>query len=71
VDSRLAVLVTDNGVGLDPDARREGFGLRGIEERVRELGGTVAMRSAAGQGSTLTVSLPLETTEDALARAAG
>lgn len=69
--SRLSLRVTDNGIGLAPDSRRDGFGLRGIEERVRELGGTVAMRSAAGQGSTLTVSLPLETTEDALARAAG
>jgi signal transduction histidine kinase len=71
VGSRLALRVTDNGIGVDPDARRDGFGLRGIEERVRELGGSVAMRSAAGQGSTLTVSLPLETTEDTLARAAG
>jgi signal transduction histidine kinase len=71
VDARLALRVTDNGVGLDPDARREGFGLRGIEERVRELGGSVTMRSGAGQGSTLIMSLPLDTTEGALARAAG
>jgi signal transduction histidine kinase len=71
IDGRLALRVTDNGVGLDPEARRDGFGLRGIEERVRELGGSVAMRSAAGQGSTLVMSLPLDTTEAALARAAG
>jgi signal transduction histidine kinase len=70
-DSRLNLRVTDNGVGVDPDARREGFGLRGIEERVRELGGSVTMRSASGQGSTLTVVLPLGSTEAALARAAG
>lgn len=71
VDGSLALRVTDNGIGLDPDARRQGFGLRGIEERVRELGGSVNMRSAAGQGSTLTVLLPLDSTEAALARAAG
>jgi signal transduction histidine kinase len=71
IDSSLGLRVTDNGVGVDPDARRGGFGLRGIEERARELGGTVTMRSAAGQGSTLIVVLPLETTEAPLARAAG
>jgi signal transduction histidine kinase len=66
-----AHVVTDNGVGLDPAARREGLGLRGIEERVRELAGAVTIVSAAGQGSTLTVRLPLATREAALARAAG
>ena len=70
VDARLSLRVTDNGIGLDPAAPREGFGLRGIEERVRELGGTATMKSAAGQGSTLTVLLPLESSEGALARAA-
>ena len=36
----LDVSVSDDGVGLDPRRRAGGFGLRGIEERVRELGGT-------------------------------
>jgi signal transduction histidine kinase len=68
---RLALSVTDDGVGVDPSVRRSGFGLRGIEERVRELNGTVKMDSAAGKGSTLMIELPLATTEVALARAAG
>jgi signal transduction histidine kinase len=74
VDARPAMLelsITDNGVGLDPAARREGLGLRGIEERVRELNGNVTIASAAGEGSTLTVQLPLRVAEVALARAAG
>jgi signal transduction histidine kinase len=58
-------------VGVDPAVRRGGLGLRGIEERVRELNGTLEMRSAAGRGSTLTIELPLASTEVALARAAG
>ncbi len=66
-DQGLLLSVIDNGVGLDPAVRRGGLGLRGIEERVRELGGTVAMRSAAGEGSTLTVQLPLASPETALA----
>jgi signal transduction histidine kinase len=70
-DDRLLLSVTDDGVGVDPAGRRGGLGLRGIEERVRELNGTVEMRSATGRGSTLTIELPLAPTEVALARAAG
>ena len=36
-DDRLDVSVTDDGVGLDAARRRDGLGLRGIEERVRKL----------------------------------
>jgi signal transduction histidine kinase len=74
VDAQPQVIdlsVTDNGVGLDPAIRHDGLGLRGIEERVHELHGSVLMESAAGKGSTLTVRLPLTITEDALASAAG
>ena len=62
--------VGDDGVGVDPRRRAAGFGLRGIEERVRELGGQVTLQSAAGEGATLAIKLPL-TMEQPLARAAG
>jgi signal transduction histidine kinase len=70
---RVEITLSDDGVGLDAARRRTGLGLRGIEERVRELGGTVNIRSAAGQGTTLTVLLPVPAagSEVALARAAG
>ena len=70
-DDALDVSVSDDGVGLDPQRRAAGFGLRGIEERVRELGGTITLESAAGQGATLAIWLPLATMERPLARAAG
>ena len=38
----LEVSVTDDGVGFDPQKRHGGLGLRGIEERVRELNGTMS-----------------------------
>jgi len=71
----LEVTVADNGVGLEPERRRRGLGLRGIEERVRDQGGTMTIRTAGGAGTTLTIRLPLPATalptEVTLARAAG
>ena len=56
---RLDVSVTDDGIGFDPARRRDGLGLRGIEERVKELHGTMTIGSAAGRGTTLAIRLPL------------
>jgi signal transduction histidine kinase len=69
----LAVSVSDDGVGLYPSRRPDGLGLRGIEERVRELDGVMTIRGAAGAGTTLTIRVPLpaQTVEVARARAAG
>jgi len=69
---RLRVSIADNGTGLDPARPREGLGLRGIEERVRELGGTMAIDAARGRGTRLAIELPWPAApEAAVARAAG
>ena len=69
----LTITLSDDGIGLDSTRRSGGLGLRGIEERVRELGGSMSIRSGAGQGTTLMVLLPVPTpgSEVTLARAAG
>jgi signal transduction histidine kinase len=71
----LEVTVADNGIGLEPERRRLGLGLRGIGERVRDLGGTMTIHGSGGRGTTLAIRLPLPTqvlpTEVTLARAAG
>lgn len=56
---QLSVSIRDDGVGMDPTAGRRGFGLIGIEERVREVGGTVSMASGVGRGTTLQVVIPI------------
>ena len=55
----LVLAVVDDGVGLPQDEKQTGLGLRGIEERVRDLGGTFDIQSAPGVGTSLTVRLPL------------
>ena len=59
----LALTIRDNGRGFMPDEethRRAGLGLQGIAERVRILGGTHAIESAPGQGTTVTLRIELK-----------
>jgi PAS domain S-box-containing protein len=56
----LRIRITDRGVGFDPSIVREGcFGLEGIRERARLLGGNASVKSAPGEGTRITVELPL------------
>ncbi|HEX9002975.1 MAG TPA: two-component regulator propeller domain-containing protein [Blastocatellia bacterium] len=60
----LRLTVDDNGQGFSPeamaaDSSRRGFGLLGMAERVRLLGGVYSLRSAPGQGTTTTIKLNL------------
>ncbi len=52
--------IADNGCGFDTGAiRRDGLGLVGMEERVRELGGHLRVISIAGQGTRAEFRLPI------------
>jgi signal transduction histidine kinase len=57
--SRVLLEVADDGVGFDPAIAREqgGLGLRGIEERVAQLGGQLALQSAPGGGTRVRVEI--------------
>jgi signal transduction histidine kinase len=69
----LRVRIADDGVGFDPTRPRHGLGLRGLEERVRELDGSMNVTGGRGQGTTLQIRLPMPAhgTEMSLASAAG
>ena len=60
-DGVLRVEVADDGVGFDPLAApvRRSFGLLGMRERALMFGGTLAVDSRAGGGTTLRVTLPI------------
>jgi signal transduction histidine kinase len=69
----LDVTVTDDGIGFDSTRRHAGLGLRGIEERVKELQGVVTIETTDAGGTKLAIRLPWRTpsAEVPLARAAG
>ncbi len=56
------VVVADNGAGFDPTAVPAGhYGLHGLRERARMVGGTISVQSIPGEGATLTASFPAHT----------
>lgn len=61
VDDELFVEVVDGGRGFDPrQPRREGFGLRGMTERVQLMGGTCVVDSRPEAGTRVFVRFPLK-----------
>jgi signal transduction histidine kinase len=59
-NGHIELTVSDDGVGFAQERRaRGGLGLIGMEERVRELGGVIAVRSVPGQGTTIQAQIPL------------
>ncbi|MEQ8786922.1 MAG: PAS domain S-box protein [Pirellulaceae bacterium] len=60
VDAEVEIVVQDFGCGFDVErSRKTGFGLLGVNERVRLLNGRCRIHSEAGIGTTITVRLPL------------
>ncbi len=57
---QLRLVVRDWGKGFDPAKVHEGrFGVQGIRQRVRLLGGRVVIDSRPGEGTTVVVDFPL------------
>ena len=64
------IAVSDDGIGFDPDASAEGFGLIGMRERVSLVDGTFSVVSQAGLGTTVRCQIPVRHAATRL-RAAG
>jgi signal transduction histidine kinase len=62
--STLAIEVRDNGVGFSPAARPDTYtnenhyGLVGLQERVRQVGGSLTIDAGPGRGTLVSVRLP-------------
>ena len=57
-DGHLSLCVADDGIGGANVGA--GSGLIGLQDRVEALGGTVALTSAAGTGTSLQITIPVD-----------
>jgi signal transduction histidine kinase len=57
-DGPVALVVSDNGIGFQPDDEARGYGLDGATARAAEVGGRFDVDSAPGTGSRLRVEVP-------------
>ena len=60
--NQLRLIISDNGIGMLPTQQNSGFGLRGIEERIRALGGDWSVTSH--NGTKIIVNLPTNSEEN-------
>jgi signal transduction histidine kinase len=62
----VVIVIKDNGIGFELEQvmgnKDHGFGLTGISERVRLLGGKEVMQSVPGKGTTITITVGLRET---------
>jgi signal transduction histidine kinase len=57
----LHLKVTENGVGFDPDiikAKKSGMGLNSIYKRIEIINGKLALNSAPGKGTSISIEIP-------------
>jgi signal transduction histidine kinase len=58
----LWLRICDDGRGFRASAPRRGHGLRGMERRARELGGTMTLTTAPDEGTCIEFEVPLRST---------
>jgi signal transduction histidine kinase len=54
----LTFEVSDHGAGFDMERTSYGTGLRGMADRVEAIGGTLEIRSAPGNGTSVAGRIP-------------
>ncbi|WP_294822217.1 ATP-binding protein [uncultured Flavobacterium sp.] len=55
----LNLMVEDNGIGIAAHWDIKGSGLKGIQQKVAQLGGDFTIDTAPGKGTTIIIDLPL------------
>lgn len=59
--TEINIIIEDNGDGFDPKkiTQKEGIGLKSIEKKVEQMGGTFTIDSILTKGTTIIIDLPL------------
>ena len=57
-DSTVQLTVKDDGHGFDPEKANGGYGLKGMRDRVSQVGGTVTVTTEPGAGTEVRAEVP-------------
>ncbi len=63
MDDVLMLDVQDNGIGLEnapPPSKGGGYGLTAMRQRVTQVGGSLAVESEPGEGTTVVIQIPIQ-----------
>ncbi len=60
-DTNINLIIEDNGIGFDPKSIRQsdGMGLKNIEKKVEQMGGTFSIDTILDKGTTIIIDIPL------------
>ena len=58
---KIRLRISDSGIGFNPDdiTEKEGLGLDSMRERLRAVGGTLAIESDPGRGTRVEAAVPV------------
>ena len=56
----LVLSISDDGIGFNAKRSKDGIGLHNIQYRTAECKGTVALKSAKGEGTLLLIKIPID-----------
>ncbi|MET0636692.1 MAG: PAS domain S-box protein [Chitinophagaceae bacterium] len=59
LDQRLAMMISDNGVGFDTESLTDGIGMANMKRRTELFSGKFDVRSSPGHGCELFINVPL------------
>ncbi|MFV8374852.1 tetratricopeptide repeat-containing sensor histidine kinase [Flavobacterium sp. LB1P62] len=56
----LFLSIKDDGIGFNVNKAKRGIGIQNIQSRTKECDGTVEIKSNIGEGTTITITVPIE-----------
>ncbi|PIE48744.1 MAG: hypothetical protein CSA39_06240 [Flavobacteriales bacterium] len=58
-EKHVHILISDDGIGFNPNRANKGIGLKNMKARVEELGGNIEIISSKGNGTKVKIDIPL------------
>lgn len=59
IDHQVYIVIVDDGIGFDTNAKNEGIGLQNMKTRMQEISGTFSIQSTPGEGTKISLIVPV------------